>query len=222
MITNVLDFLQSLIAGPVLPATLLLSMLLLWSLLTITLGIGIDLDSHAHGFFSSIGHITWDGVGSVTMFPMRWLNMRDIPLILWLSIFSLVWWTVSIGLFLAVDRTILGSPAWIISSLFVVRNLAISLPITKLCTQPMRGWFSTTHFESKSLIGEEAEISSYDATPENGQVKFKTDAAPLLLNVRTDGPHLVKGTRVWITHYDPKRRIYIVSATTTSLHSTDE
>ena len=81
---------------------------------------------------------------------------------------------------------------------------------------------SNTNFESKSLIGKEAEISSYEATSEHGQVKYKTDAAPLLLNVRTDGPHLEKGTRVWITHYDPKRRVYIVSATTTSLHTFNE
>lgn len=222
MILNLFDSLESLIAGPVLPATILLSILLLWSVLTIALGVGIDLDSHAHGFFSSVGHITWDGIGSVTMFPMRWLNMRDIPLILWLSIFSLVWWTVSIGLYLAVDETLFGESGWIISSLLVARNLVIALPMTKICTQPMRGWFSTTKFESKSLIGEEAEISSYEATSDNGQVKFKTDAAPLLLNVRTDGPHLPKGTRVWITHYDPKTRIYIVSATTTSLPSYKE
>jgi len=80
----------------------------------------------------------------------------------------------------------------------------------------MRGWFLANSFESKSLIGQEAEISSYDASPENGQVKFKTNGAPLLLNVRTDGPHLAKGTRVWITHYDSTKRLYIVSPTTTA------
>jgi Protein of unknown function (DUF1449) len=218
----VADFLQSLIAGPVLPATILLSALLLWSVLTISIGVGFDLDAHAHGFLDSLGHITWDGIGSVMMFPMRWLNMRDIPLILWLAVFSLIWWNVSIVLYLFVDRTWFGAPGWLLSSLLIGRNLAIALPITKLFTQPMRGWISTSHFESKYLIGQEAEISSYEATTEHGQVKFKTDAAPLLLNVRTDGPHLEKGTRVWITHYDPKRRIYIVSATTTSLHSSDE
>lgn len=216
------DFLQSVIAGPVLPATILLCILLLWSILTISIGVGFDLDSHAHGFIDSLGHVTWDGIGSITMFPMRWLNMRDIPLILWLAVFSLVWWTVSIVLFIYVDTSLLGVPGWLISSMLVVRNLAIALPLTKLCTQPMRGWMSTSNFESKSLVGKEAEISSYEATSEHGQVKYKTDAAPLLLNVRTDGPHLEKGTRVWITHYDPKRRVYIVSATTTSIHSSDE
>jgi hypothetical protein len=80
----------------------------------------------------------------------------------------------------------------------------------------MRGWFQSTTFESKSIIGKEAEISSYDASPDNGQVKFKTDGAPLLLNVRTDGPHLAKGTRVWITHYDSVKRLYIVSPTTSA------
>jgi hypothetical protein len=66
------------------------------------------------------------------------------------------------------------------------------------------------------LIGEEAEIWSYDATVSHGQARFKTDGAPLLLNVKTDGPTLVKGTKVWIAHYDETTRVYIVSATTTN------
>jgi hypothetical protein len=78
----------------------------------------------------------------------------------------------------------------------------------------MRGWFTSEKLTSKSLIGQECEISSHEASPEFGQVKFKTDGSPLLLNVRTDGPHLAKGERVWITHYDPARRVYIVSPTT--------
>jgi len=107
-----------------------------------------------------------------------------------------------------------ATPHWLVTLLLIVRNLVIALPLTKFVTQPMRGWFQTGSFESKSLIGQEAEISSYDASPDNGQVKFKTEGAPLLLNVRTDGPHLAKGTRVWITHYDSVKRLYIVSPTT--------
>jgi hypothetical protein len=82
----------------------------------------------------------------------------------------------------------------------------------------MIGWFADSgSVDSKSLIGQEAEICSYDATPENGQAKFKTGASPLLLNVRTDVPRLEKGTRVWITHYDSVKRVYHVSPTTTDL-----
>jgi hypothetical protein len=213
---NVLELFQPLVAGPVLPATILLGILLIWGMMTIGLGVGIDLDSHAHGTWENLEHLAWDGLTSITLVPMRWLNLRDVPLIVWLSIFSIVWWSVSFALWLGFDRDWLGDSNWFLSAVLVGRNFLISLPLTKLCTQPLRGWINTPPMHSKSLIGQEAEISSYEATSEGGQAKYKTGAAPLLLNVKTDGPHLSKGTRVWITHYDPNRKIYIVSATTTS------
>lgn len=208
-------FFEALVAHPVLPATILLVCLILWGLTTIVVGLDIDLNSHVGGWFDSLEHLVWEGLASFAVVPMRWLNMRDVPIIIWLSIWSLMWWTVSIGLWMSFDRNFWPNPSWWLSSLLIVRNLAITLPFTKLGTQPMRGLINTAPLQSKSLIGSEAEISSYEATPESGQAKFKTDASPLLLNVRTDGPHLTKGTRVWITHYDAGRRIYYVSATTT-------
>lgn len=78
----------------------------------------------------------------------------------------------------------------------------------------MKGWFVVERLDSQSLIGKECQISSSVASIDFGQVKFKTEGSPLLLNVRTDGPSLAQGTHVWITHYDPKRRVYIVSPTT--------
>jgi hypothetical protein len=213
------ELLQPLMAGPVLPATILLGILMTWSVLTITVGVGLDLQTPLHGHFESVSHAFWDAIGSVAMVPLKWLNLRNIPFMLWIGIFAIVWWFISIGLWMTIDDRFLSEPTatphWIVTLVLILRNLAIALPLTKFATQPLRGWFQTSSFESKSLIGKEAEISSYDATPDNGQVKFKTDGAPLLLNVRTDGPHLAKGTRVWITHYDSVKRRYIVSPTTT-------
>jgi hypothetical protein len=150
------------------------------------------------------------------MVPMKWLNLRDMPFILWLAVFSFTWWIVSIGSWMLIDDRFFSGSSILVGSILILRNLAITLPLTKVFTHPMKGWFQSSTIESKSLIGQEAEICSYDATPEHGQVKYRTDGAPLLLNIKTDGPHLDKGTRVWITHYDPVKRVYIVSATTTS------
>jgi len=214
------ELLQPLVVGPVLPATILLGVLMIWSLLTITVGVGFDLQTPLHGHFESVSHAFWEAIGSVAMVPMKWLNLRNMPFMLWIGIFAIIWWCTSVGLWMSIDDRFfmesLATPHWLVTLLLVIRNLGIALPLTKLATQPLRGWFQTNSFESKSLIGKEAEISSYDAGPDNGQVKFKTDGAPLLLNVRTDGPHLAKGTRVWITHYDSVKRRYIVSPTTTA------
>lgn len=229
------EFLYSLVAAPVLPATILLVVLVAWSLTTIVIG-GLDshlaASWHLHNPFSGGGHTDADGLshtithalgdamGSVVLAPAKWLNLKQLPIVLWAGIFTLCWWSVSVLIWVTVDTSLfkeLGTPVIL---LMIARNLVLSLLATKVITQPMRGWFDTNELTSVSLVGHEAEISSFDATPENGQVKFKTDGAPLLLNVRTDGPHLPKGTRVWLTHYDKQKHIYIVSATTTTSKTT--
>jgi hypothetical protein len=237
----VFEFFASLIAAPVLPATILLGVLVAWSLLTIVIG-GLDshlaASWHLHNPFSDAGafpggshadtdgightltHALGDAVGSVILVPMKWLNLNHLPLVLWAGIFTISWWSASILFWVVIDTALVNDPNFFAVSMMITRNLVLGLLTTKAITQPMRGWFETKELTSVSLVGQEAVISSFDATPENGQAKFKTDGAPLLLNVRTDGPHVPKGTRVWLTHYDDKKRIYIVSATTTTSNST--
>ena len=227
------DLIQPLISSPVLPATILLGLVLAWSAFAILVGYGMDMHGdwpfHFHnplaGLFSGHGdtgatHSLFDSLGevlgSVVLTPTKWLNLRSVPLILWLGVFAITWWTVSVVWWLVLDDWLAHDPGPVVTFGMIARNLICALPLTKWFTQPMQGWFQSSQgLTAKSLIGAEAEICSFDATPENGQAKFKTDAAPLLLNVRTDGPHLTKGTRVWITYYDSQRRIYLVSPTTT-------
>lgn len=220
-----LEIFTPLIAGPVLPATVLLGFLVCWSLLAL-LG-ATDFELNGPGSEFEIGSSidapsATDAISGLGIATMRWLNLREIPLMVWLGIFVIVFWLVSVNLWIFVDTHFVEAPGFLLSGLLVVRSLAIAVPVTKLITQPMRHWFTNEKFNSKSLIGQECEISSMEASPEFGQVRFKTDGSPLLLNVRTDGAHLAKGERVWITHYDPARRIYIVSPTTTNSSSVSD
>ncbi len=213
-----MDFLATLFAGPVLPATVLLGLLVGWSLLALLGAADFNVASPnaelEMGSNIEVPSAT-ETVSGLGMATVRWLNLREIPLMVWLGVFTVVFWLVSVNLWIFVDTFFFASPTWIWSGLLVLRSAAISVPITKLLTQPLRGWFVSEKLTSNSLIGQECEISSLEASPEFGQVKYKTDGSPLLLNVRTDGPHLAKGERVWITHYDQVRRVYIVSPTTT-------
>lgn len=217
------EVMQPLISGPVLPATLLLGVVLAWSLFTIIIGYGLELDGHLpfhldnHLANHPVVHALGDALGSVVLTPTKWLNLRSIPLILWLSVFAIAWWGISVLGWFLLDDWLVGKPGRLMTAGLIVRNLVGGLILTKYVTAPMQGWFrNSPHLDAPSLLGAEAEIASYDATPEHGQAKFRTGGAPLLLNVRTDGPHLPKGTRVWITYYDSKRRIYLVSPTTTN------
>lgn len=232
----VFELIQPFVSSPVLPATVLLLLVVGWSLFTIVVGYGVELDGRLpfhfhnpfHGLFqgdgSSLSHTVLDSlgdaVGAVVLAPTKWLNLRSVPFILWLGVFALSWWAVSLVWWFLVDEWLTPDPNPFLTLGLIARNLICTLPLVKVATNPMQGWFvSSNKLDSKSLIGQEAVISSYDATPENGQAKYKTGSAPLLLNVRTDGPHLTKGTRVWITHYDVKKHIYLVSPTTTDSSS---
>ena len=77
----------------------------------------------------------------------------------------------------------------------------------------MRGWFERGRaFSIETLVDEVCEIQTGEANVEFGRAKYKTDGAPLLLNVRTRGETLVKGERAKIVDYDPEKRIYIVES----------
>lgn len=244
-----LELIQPLIAGPVIPATIALAILMLWSLLTISLGIGLEvhhgwpfsMHPDIGGDFSSIGNgdsshsfleLCGEWLGAIILAPAKWLNLSTVPLVVWFGFFAITWWTVSVSLWTTLDQSILGwlhlestntnEFPWFVTKLLIARNILFALPLTKFLTHPLQGLFSSTSaIASQSLVGEEAEIWSLEATPESGQAKHKTDGAPLLLNVRTDGHHLEKGTKVWLTHYDPQRRVYLVEPITFTSNNND-
>ena len=108
-----IELIHPLISGPVLPATVLLGLVLAWSLFTILVGYGMDMHGdwpfHFHNPLSSwflghgdagadhpIFHALGDALGSVVLTPTKWLNLRSVPLILWVGIFALTWWTASV------------------------------------------------------------------------------------------------------------------------------
>ncbi len=162
------------------------------------------------------GGLTAGKVG-LSVLALRWLNLGSVPIIVWLCLFSLFWWTISALSWSLVDTNFFQDPNLFWATLLIGRNLILGLIATKVVTHPFRTRFNFTTPSTvpQNLIGRECVISSTEATPDFGLVKFPTGGAPLLLNVRTDGVHLPRGTPVWITHYDSTRRVYIVSPTTT-------
>lgn len=157
--------------------------------------------------------------GLLAVPSMRWLNISSIPLILWGGIFVILWWIISIATYYSVDVPIFTKDIhWFWAILILVRNFAFGLILTRFLTTPMKPWFEEKRLRARDLVGSEVVISSYDASPTHGQARYKTGGAPLLLNIQTDGPILPKGTVVWITYYDPQKRVYKVTATTTADH----
>lgn len=150
----------------------------------------------------------WQGIGATSV---RWTNFGRVPIVIWGSAFTVAFWSISYLLWHGFDSeryaATLGP-----STLLVIRNGVLALVITKFITEPLIKYFLPgPSYDEHTLIGATCEVSSLEATPEFGQGKFRTNAAPLLLNIRTDGAHITKGTEVRIIDFDREKRIYKVT-----------
>lgn len=160
---------------------------------------------------ADVGHVDVDflhGLGATTV---RWTNFGRVPVVIWGGVFAVAYWSISYGLWHTYDSN-RYDPAWLPSVLLSIRNFVIATGLTKMITQPMLGYFvAPPSYDHRKLVGATCEICTTEATPEFGQAKFRTNASPLLLNVRTDGGHIAKGTEVRIIGFDREKRIYKVT-----------
>jgi hypothetical protein len=171
---------------------------------------GIDVD--VSGGDADIGHANaFEFASGLAAATVRWTNFGRVPLIVWMGIFTFVFWVVSYTLWHGYDSASYA-PVWIPSILLAARNGVIAVVATKLLSQPLVGRFSPPPgYDTRRLLGATCEISSLTASPTFGQAKFRTNAAPLLLNVRTDGAEIPQGTEVRIIDFDKDQRIYTVT-----------
>jgi hypothetical protein len=137
---------------------------------------------------------------------LRFLNLGEVPLMVWLSFFSFSLWACT----MLIDRPFDGSTNEGLIAL--ARNAGISVIVAKLATQPLRGYFDSADPNPvEELIGQTCVVMTSEVTPDSGQASYRTNAAPLLLNVRlADGQQPAKGDEVLIVGYEPERNIYLV------------
>ena len=155
------------------------------------------------------------GLGAATV---RWTNFGRVPVVLWGGVFAVAFWSLSYGLWHGYDVR-RYDPTWFPCILLSIRNLVLATAITKLVTQPMLKYFlDPPSYDHRRLLGATCEICTLEATGDFGQAKFRTNASPLLLNVRTDGAHIPKGTEVRIIGFDKEKRIYKVTHLQSETH----
>lgn len=218
------NLLETSFTGPVWPASVVLSVLVVYAVLSLIGLVDVDLEAPEFGGDGAeIGGSEASGdaehlsgslgsLGSIGAATVDWLNLSRVPLFIWVAVFGVVWWVISLAMWDGFDQN-RYRPTFITSLLLAVRNGVVAVGFTKLATGPMAKWFERNHFyRLDNLIGGQCEISTSEVTPEFGRAKYKTDAAPLLLNVRTRGETLVKGQRATIIDFDPQKRIYTVQS----------
>lgn len=187
-------------AWPALPASILLILCFAYWLMVMLGAMDIelfdfDLDFEADADALSVGFVA-----------LKFLNIGNVPLMLWISIFSLSFW----GSTMLIDGPMpAAAPAIVLP--VIARNLGIALVLTKLGTQPLRGRFDPAEPNRlEDLIGQTCVITTSEATADFGQAEFHTEAAPLLLNVRTIDGDIAKGQLAEIVDMAAEKNIYLV------------
>lgn len=207
MITQqVAAYLEQCFTMPVLPATLFLLLIVAYGLLVLLgaldfdlIDFDIDVDADAD----------LDAVTSAGFVALKFLNIGEVPMMIWLCVYSLVWWGVSQGLWLMMDRTSVDPN----TTLLLVRNVAAALIVTKFATNPLANVFAKpVKFRPEDLVGRECEITTFEATTDFGQAKCQTEAAPLILDVKMSEGVLPKGATAEIIDYDPDSKIHYLVA----------
>ena len=208
MMAEVSDYLQVCFSGANLPASALLVLVMIYWTLAILAGLDLDfldfdLDMDAEPDLSS-------GLG-VGFVALRFLNIGRIPIMIWMSVFTVVYWLLSMLL----DR-LLDDPehreTLFYAVQYGVRNFAIALVLTKIFTHPLRDKFEAREPNAaQEMIGRQCVVTTTEVTESFGQAEYKTDAAPLRLNVRTREKPLAKGDRVVIVDHDSEENLYYVT-----------
>lgn len=202
------EYLQICFSGANLPASILLVLVMCYWLLAILAGLDLDfldfdLDMDAEPDLSSSL-----GLGFVVF---RFLNIGRVPIMIWMSVFTVTYWLLSMLL----DR-LLDNPehreVLFYAVQYGVRNFAIAVVLTKILTQPLRDKFEAGEPNvAKDMIGQRCMITTSEVTDSFGHARYETGAAPLLLNVRTREEPLAKGDLALIVHYDAEENVYYVT-----------
>lgn len=224
-------FLDALLSGPTIPGTVVLGVCLVYWLLLIVGAVDLDLgDAHigmdGHGDFGHAGgldhagpdHGGLDHAGhghggaSWGLVALRFLNIDDVPLMIWLTAFSVGY----VGSSVLFDGTAtdLSAAAFAIG---VARSGAIALVVAKLLTQPLRGKFDTPEPNvAGSLVGRTCVVTTSEVTDRFGQAKVEAEGAPLLLHVRGPAGAFQKNDVARIAGYDADRRVFLLEPVSSS------
>lgn len=198
------DLIQLYFSWPTLPFSVLLLVVCAYWLFMIVGAFDLDLFDFDLDIDAGLdGHesfLDWGLVG------LKWFNLGDVPLMVWLSAFALPAWILSTIL----DRN-LSAPTTQEIVFAVLRNAGIAVIAAKALTQPLKG--KLKHEEPNSveeLLGKTCIITTSEATPEFGQARYETDGAPLMLNVRTVEGAITRGQVARIVDYSDELHIYYV------------
>lgn len=206
LVEQLTTYLEQCFTMPILPATVLMLLILGYSCLVLLGALDFELFDVD---FDVDADADLDAISSAGFVTLKFLNLADVPIMVWLSIYGIAWWLLSAVLWFWWDDHSIDPS----TGLLVIRNIAGSVLLTKFITNPLATVFAKPpNQHPQDLIGKECEISTHTVTTDFGQARYKTNAAPLLLDVRTTEGELSKGENAVIVDYDPDVKVHYVEA----------
>lgn len=189
---------------PIAPFTVLLGLVVVYWLLMILGGLeldfldfDLDLDGDP-GTHSSA--LDWGFAG------LRWFNLGEVPLMVWMSAFAVAAWLTAAVL----DRG-LSQPTGPDVLAACLRTAGIGFLAAKALTQPLRGKLKTPEPNTaERMIGRTVIVTTTRADTTQGQASCPAEGAPLLINVRTTAGTLAKGDAAEIVDYSPDQHVYFI------------
>lgn len=209
-----LDLFNAAIAPHQVLLTLLLALVVCYWLLVIFGALDFEADLPDTGLdLDSDGHHAHQGMstGGVWITAGRLFGFSQVPIVVWLSFLVLFMWFLSLVLNEKWNAAHGVAQAFIL----LVPNLISSLVITKLVTIPVARLFKAmadSDTEAEVVIGRTGTVCSIEADETYGQLEITANGAPLLINVRTQGGTLVKGTQAKITAAGPDNAFYFIES----------
>lgn len=175
----------------------------------------LDVDADVDGDIDVDGDMDVDAGGEagplasmlgIGVLVLRFLNIGRVPLMLWMSMFALALWVLTMFLDKPDNHLAISHDLTIL-----LRNAVLAVVCAKVFTQPLQGKFDPIEARNvKDLIGKECTVVTATVSEQSGQVRCATEAAPLLLNARTKGEPLAKGDQAVIVEIDLPQGIYFV------------
>lgn len=185
----------------IIPTVILGLVLLYW--ITVIIGV-IEFDLLDFDFDVDMDSEVFQGL-------LVFLNLKEIPFMVVMSILSLVFWILSMMLYrLPIE------PGGFINGLILIPILIISLLITKVATNPLKKLFKRNYEEGIDhdgvVIGQLVTLVSSIKDGRLGQGEILRDGASLLINVKAEKEEETfdKNEVAYVYRKDDDRNIYYI------------
>lgn len=154
-----------------------------------------------------------DGIDDLDGFEalLGFLNLKDMPVMIVVSILSLVFWVISMFLhFLPIP------PGGFLNGLCLIPAFIVSLFLTKVITNPLKGIFRNSHAEAETqkdaIIGQYVTMTCDMEGHRLGQAEVNRDGASILINVQSEieGETFKKQEMVYVMRKDARDVYYVI------------